>query len=269
MKILSRLTLVMFLSLLMFTIYPFLVYSQQPTANISLSKTASDTSVLSGTTVSYLFNATNTGETSLTGAISDDVIGTIGSFVNLQPGGWVGFNVSQVLTQSTLNNATVYGVDSYGANVTATASAYIEVIQPIIKVCKTGTPKIQPFPGTITWNVTVTNTGQLPVTAVNVTDSQHGYLGSIGVLNPGQTVFFTVVESNLPPGTYVDNATAYAYYEPSDSIISDSDSAISYVKRGFVVPEVPFGTLMISASMFVGIACYFAIPKIRKKQNKS
>ena len=269
MKILFRLTLVMLSSLLICSIIPFLTYAQLPVADISLTKTASDTSVLSGSTVSYLYNVTNIGETALTGSIYDDAYGTVGNYVNLQPGGWVGFNVSHTLTQSTLNNATAYGVDSYGANVTATASAYVEVIQPTIKVTKTGTPKIQPAPGVITWNVTVKNTGQAPVTAVNVTDSQHGYLGSIGTLNPGQTVFFVIVESSLPIGTYANNATAYAYYEPSDSIISDSDCDVCYVKHGFIIPEVPYGTLMISAAMFIGLASYYAIPKVRTKKRQS
>ena len=99
----------------------------QATARISLTKTPSATRVLNGTTVSYLYNATNLGDTALTGAIYDDEFGLVGSFVNLQPGGWVGFNVSHVLTHSTYNVATAYGVDEYGQNATSTASAYVRV----------------------------------------------------------------------------------------------------------------------------------------------
>ncbi|MHA2231391.1 MAG: PKD domain-containing protein [Candidatus Hodarchaeales archaeon] len=32
-----------------------------------------------------------------------------------------------------------------------------------------------------------------------------------------------------------------------------------------VIPEVPLGTLMLSAAMIIGLACYITIPKIRKK----
>ena len=98
-----------------------------PRPSISLTKTPSATCVLNGTSVSYLFNATNTGHTDLTGAIYDSALGHIGSFVNMAPGGWVAFNVSHVLTHSTYNVATAYGVDQYGNNVTATASAYVKV----------------------------------------------------------------------------------------------------------------------------------------------
>jgi hypothetical protein len=99
----------------------------QSNAAILLTKTPSATRVLNGTTVSYLYNATNVGDTALTGAIYDSVFGEVGYFVDLAPGGWVGFNVSHVLTHSTYNVATAYGVDQYGQNVTSTACAYVRV----------------------------------------------------------------------------------------------------------------------------------------------
>ena len=101
-----------------------------PVAGISLTKTPSATKVVVGSSVSYLYNVTNTGETALTGAIYDDEFGAVGSFVDLQPGGWAGFNVTHVITQNTYNVATAYGVDQYGNNVTSTASAYVSVCNP-------------------------------------------------------------------------------------------------------------------------------------------
>jgi hypothetical protein len=178
--------------------------------SISLTKTPSATLVESGSIVSYLYNASNTGETALTGGIYDDVYGSVGSFVDLAPGGWVGFNVSHTITDSTTNIATAYGLDKFGRNVTSTDSAFVEVPGPEISVTKNGDPVTQIAPGTITWNVTVTNTGGYSLTGVNVSDTRHGYLGSIGTLDPGQTIFFVIIESSLPPGTYYDNATAVA-----------------------------------------------------------
>ena len=96
-------------------------------ADISLTKTPSATRVVNGTAVSYLYNATNTGETALTGSIYDDQFGAVGNFVDLQPGGWVGFNVTHIITQNTTNIATVFGVDTYGQNVTDTDTATVLV----------------------------------------------------------------------------------------------------------------------------------------------
>jgi hypothetical protein len=216
--------------------FPSIAHAQTTTvAGISLTKTPSANDVVSGSTVSFLYNATNTGTTDLTGAIIDDVFGPVGSFVNLAPGGWVGFNVSHVLTESVFNTATAYGVDEFGQNVTDSASAFIQVRVPTISVEKTCSPEEQLAPGTITWNVTVTNTGAIPLTAVNITDTRHGYLGSIGTLNPSQTIFFVIIETGLPPGTYYDNATAVGAYE--FGTISDSDDASCVVKPVYVRKE--------------------------------
>jgi hypothetical protein len=120
-------TLVLLLIMLIVTVFPIQANAQPPEADISLTKTPSATKVVPGTAVSYLYNATNTGETALTGAIYDDQFGPVGSFVNLQPGGWVGFNVTHVITQNTTNTATAYGLDTYGQNVTDTATVTVIV----------------------------------------------------------------------------------------------------------------------------------------------
>ncbi|NVM57463.1 MAG: hypothetical protein HWN51_05025 [Desulfobacterales bacterium] len=83
-----------------------------------------------------------------------------------------------------------------------------------LTVTKTGTPSIQAAPGTITWNITVQNTGIVPLTMVNVTDSRHGAVGQFGNLAPGGIGFITIVEHNLPSGTYTDQAFAAGYYAP-------------------------------------------------------
>ena len=244
MKFSSRIALALLLSLLAVSEIPFLSSSPFPSiahaqtttvAGISLTKTPSANDVVSGSPVSFLYNATNTGTTDLTGAIYDDVFGPVGYFVNLAPGGWVGFNVSHVLTESIFNTATAYGVDEFGQNVTDFASAFVQVRVPTISVEKTCSPEEQLAPGTITWNVTVTNTGAIPLTAVNVTDTRHGYLGSIGTLNPSQTIFFVIVETGLPPGTYYDSATAVGAYE--FGTVSDSDDASCVVKPVYVRKE--------------------------------
>jgi uncharacterized repeat protein (TIGR01451 family) len=234
-----------------------------------LTKTPSKTKVLSGTTVSYLYNATNTGQTPLTGSITDDEFGNVGSFVNLIPGGWVGFNVSHVITANTTNIATAAATDSYGANVTDSAVAFVQVYNanPCIEVTKTGEPEHQRAPGTITWNVTVTNTGNVPLASVNVTDTLHGYLGSIGVLGPGQTIFFVIVETDVAAGVYNDVATAAGWYELGDIVVTDMDCAKCVVGGpDFVVPELPFGTIMAAVTIACALGAFFGISKLRKKR---
>jgi hypothetical protein len=110
-----------------------------------------------------------------------------------------------------------------------TSLAVKEALSQVITsltVTKTGTPTVQSAPGTITWNVTVTNTGDVTLTGVNVTDSRHGALGGFGALTPGATGFFTIVESDLPSGTYTDQAFAAGWYDPENlTVIGFSDLA--------------------------------------------
>jgi uncharacterized repeat protein (TIGR02543 family) len=195
-------------------------------AGISLTKTPSATRVLNGTTVSYLYNATNTGDTALTGGIYDDEFGAVGYFVDLQPGGWVGFNVSHVLTHSTYNVATAYGVDQYGQNVTSTASAYVKVRTPYACISLTKTPS-----ATIVWTGTsvsylynVTNAGYTALTGA-IYDDEFGLVGNYVNLAPGGWVAFNVTHV-LTHSTY-NTATAYGVDQYGTKVTS---TASAYVK---------------------------------------
>jgi len=73
------------------------------------------------------------------------------------------------------------------------------------------------------------------------------------------------VWNGATPGKYdivVDVDGDGLYYAEADAL---DDSDIEVTAGFFVVPEVPLGTLMASLAMIIGLACYFAIPKIRKK----
>ena len=195
-------------------------------ARISLTKTPSATRVLNGTTVSYLYNATNTGDTALTGAIYDDDFGLVGSFINLQPGGWVGFNVSHVLTHSTYNVATAYGVDQYGHNVTSTASAYVKVYNPYSSISLTKTPSAtRVWTGTsVSYLYNVTNTGYTALTGA-IYDDEFGLVGSYVNLQPGGWVAFNVTHV-LTHSTF-NTATAYGVDQYGQNVTS---TASAYVK---------------------------------------
>ena len=107
--------------------FTLLIHAQTPIVDVSLSVTPSKTLVLPGTSVSYLYNVTNTGEVPLTGNITDGTFGVVGSFVNLAPGGWVGFNVTHVITMNTSNVVTAYGFDQYQNLATDVVSVFVQV----------------------------------------------------------------------------------------------------------------------------------------------
>jgi uncharacterized repeat protein (TIGR01451 family) len=202
---------------------------------IQLEKSVNATTIHSGETVQYTFNVTNTGDSTLHDItvvdntldfIADPVIGPM----TLAPGesSVALLNVTIGGLGFLINTANATGISPDGQTVTDFDIVAVTVINPEVhpslEVTKTGTPDTQSSPGTITWNVTVTNTGDVPLTGINVTDSRHGNLGAFGVLNPEETGFFTIVEYNLPSGKYTDQAFAAGYYAPENlTVIAFSD----------------------------------------------
>ena len=95
---------------------------------ISLTKSASPTTVNSGDTVTYTYVVTNTGDVALTNvSVTDDVLGTIGTVASLAPGASTTLTKAVVVTASTpaTNTGTASGVDPLGNTVSATSHATI------------------------------------------------------------------------------------------------------------------------------------------------
>jgi hypothetical protein len=281
-KTVSRIALALLISLLVSSTFAFLVRAPAPlAAGILLTKTPSATKVLSGTSVSYLYNATNTGETDLTGAIYDDVFGEVGYFVDLAPGGWVGFNVTHVITQNTTNVATAYGVDQYGQNVTDSDSVFVEVyyLNPAIESCDSlGT--VEDSFGLME-DVYVVGSGFAPSTTYDLYVVLDEAVWSDGMVIPARvsgsaTSVSSDFAGNIPvtlawasplvPGKYdiVVDVNGNGVYDAGVDALDDGD--IEVTAGFFVIPEVPMGTLMASTALIIGFVCYFGFPKIRRKK---
>jgi hypothetical protein len=191
-KTASKILAILLLTFLLSSTFAFLAYAQTTSADISLTVTPSKTKVVAGTAVSYLYNATNTGEVPLTGAIYDYTFGHVGSFVDLAPGGWVGYNVTHVLTQNVSNTAMAYGVSQFGANVTSSASVFVEVYSGA-DISLTVTPsKTKVVAGTaVSYLYNATNTGEVPLTGA-IYDDVFGLVGNFVNLQPGGWVAFNI-----------------------------------------------------------------------------
>jgi uncharacterized repeat protein (TIGR01451 family) len=99
--------------------------------NISLTKTPSSTQVASGSTVTYTYNVTNTGDVILNNVdITDNTAVTpnpVTSGQTLNVSEMKTFTATAVITTNTTNIATTNGTDQTGAKVTATATATVTV----------------------------------------------------------------------------------------------------------------------------------------------
>ena len=264
MKTKSIVELILILVLLVGSPLVFLARAQIPIASIDLTKVASEKFVLSGTSVSYLYNVTNTGTTLLTGNITDNVYGTIGYFTDLQPDHWVAFNVTHVINCTMTNIATAMAEDQFGTPVSDSATATVIVLLegPHLTLTKVASDDFVFAVTSVSYLYNVTNTGSTSLTG-DIVDDLFGSVGSFVDLQPGGWVAFNV--THVINATTTNVATAIGVDE-FGQVVTDSDCATVMVKIPQVIPEVPIGTVSAAVSMVIAFGAYSIRLRKRKKQ---
>ncbi|MFC2031242.1 hypothetical protein ACFLWA_10985, partial [Chloroflexota bacterium] len=143
---------------------------------IEIVKTASEDTVLPGTSVTYLFEVTNIGDGALTSvSVTDTLCAPITLVSNdgngqLDPGEtWV-YVCSQALTEDTTNVATVTAEDPLGNPVEDDATELVDVIIAGLSIEKEVDEPVIYSGGTVVYTYTVENTGTDAITETLVTD---------------------------------------------------------------------------------------------------
>ena len=221
----------------------------QKTGTLNLNIAAPNAIANSGDTITYAFTVTNTGNVTLTNInLTEDVGGItiIGDpIVSLAPGASnsTSFTGSYVLTQADVdagtfsNTATVTGTPPTGSDVTDPDDD-TQTITPVpsINLVKTGTLDLgnnnrADEGDTITYAFTVTNTGNVTLTNVTLTDTVGGITingGPIASLAPGasnSTTFtgtYTLSQTDLDAATFTNTATVSGT-TPAGGSVDDSD----------------------------------------------
>jgi len=129
---------------------------------------------------------------------------------------WLSGKYGEVIT----NTATAYGTDALGLEVTAEATASVDILQPAIAIEKTGALfyDYELYQYYISYNYTVRNPGSTPLSDISVIDGiigeatyQSGDTNDNGLLDTDETWMFTAMYyPGSEDGEYVTNsATAY------------------------------------------------------------
>jgi LPXTG-site transpeptidase (sortase) family protein len=215
--------------------------------------------------INYTFTVANTGEVTLTNITLIDIVGGVsisgGPITSLAPGNSdnTTFIGTYTLTQADIdagmftNIASVTGAPPVGSNVSDTDS-YTQTLEasPSISLVKTGTLNIGlnsrvDTGDTITYAFTVTNTGNVTLNNVKLTDPTATISGgSIATLAPGvtdTTTFtgtYTLTQSDVDAGTFTNTATVTGTPPTGDDVTAQSsdtkplpaDKKISLLKTG-------------------------------------
>lgn len=152
------------------------------------------------------------------------------------------------------NTATVTGTASDGRQTSAQASHTVDIIHPAIRIVKTASPTSVAPEGTVTYTYKVTNTGDVILTDVKVTDDKLGDVCTIGTLDVGQTKTCTknfVTPANL--AAPIDNVGTATGRDPTGVDVEDMDTAtVGVVLATTVTP--PGGLAFTGASRVFQLA---------------
>ena len=227
---------------------------------IELVKTADPTVVNDGDTVTYTITVENTGDSDLTDVTVDDhlpgctLAGPTGDTHNtgvLDPDETWTYTCSITAGSEDIENtASVSATDEAGGTVSDTDTAFVDVINPYINVVKTADPTVVNDGDTVTYTITVENTGDSNLINVAVADHLPGCILSgpvgdthnLGVLDPDETWTYTcsvtagsqdivntatVTAADQAGGTLNDSDTiTVTVIDPGIDIVKTADPAV-------------------------------------------
>ena len=167
-----------------------------PVPSLQITKSASPTTVHSGDTVTYTITVTNpvAGSTATNVAVTDPVSPACNRTIGNVTGGTpVSYTCTGTAGSSTFTNvATVTGTNAQGDALSGSAQATVTVLNPKITITKTTDKTAYRAGQTVTFTITVTNTGDAALSAVTVADpAVTGCARVIGALAVGASTNYT------------------------------------------------------------------------------
>ncbi|WP_232825793.1 DUF11 domain-containing protein, partial [Algoriphagus litoralis] len=214
------------------------VARRQP--GIKLNKQSSTASYAQpGDVIDYTLTVTNIGNVTLDNILLDDQLTGITQVAlnDLLPGASTVIATSYTVTQTDLDAGTVdntASVSGQGPGGRTVASKDRESVPGVraggIQLIKTATPKLYIQAGqVINYTLEVTNTGNLTLDNVTVTDPLTNLNQNIGTLDPGAastiTTSYTILQSDVDNGTVTNTATAEGT-DPFNTTLSTTDSEV-------------------------------------------
>ncbi len=213
------------------------------TATLQVTKTPSAQTANVGETVTYQFLVRNTGSVTINAlSLADDKLGTVALDTNtLAPGASANGSATHLVVEADLpgpltNIVTVSGTDSQNKAVSSTATATVQLTYAAaLQVTKTPSASTAAMGETVTYQFSVTNTGNVTVNALTLTDDKLGAITlNTALLAPGATATgsatHTIVETDLP-GPLTNIATARATDSQNKPVTATATATVTLTYR--------------------------------------
>jgi uncharacterized repeat protein (TIGR01451 family) len=216
--------------------------------HISISKSPDAQTILVGQTATFSITVTNDGDATLTNVVVTDALAPgcartkadIPALASMAPGATVTYSCTLAnVTSSFTNVAVATGTPPVGPNVSAQDNAAVTVVppatHPAITIVKNPKSQTVTSGGTATFTITVTNTGDVALTNVAVSDALSPNCNhTIGTLNPGQAVSYTCTRANV---TASFNNVAVATGHAGATTVTAQDTAPVTAKAAPLKPK--------------------------------
>ncbi len=214
---------------------------------ISITKNPKSQTIASGGTANFTITVKNTGNVTLTNVTVTDAQapGCNAALGTMAPGASTTYNCSLAnVTSGFTNSAGATGTPPSGPNVTATDTAPVTVTpppapvaHPAITIKKDPNSQTIGVGGTASFTITVTNTGDVTLTDVTVSDpSSPNCDRNLGTLTAGQSKNYTCTRKNV--NANFENVANVTGKPPTGAPVTATDNANVKVKA-FVPPQNP------------------------------
>jgi uncharacterized repeat protein (TIGR01451 family) len=179
--------------------------------HISISKSPDAQTILIGQTASFTITVTNDGDSTLTNVVVTDALAPgcartsadIPGLASMAAGATVTYTCSLANVAASFTNVAIAtGTPLVGPDVTAQDTAVVTAVapatHPAITVVKNPKSQTVTVGNKATFTITVTNTGDVALTNVTVTDAQSPNCNrTIGTLAPGASSSYTCTRANV------------------------------------------------------------------------
>jgi gliding motility-associated-like protein/uncharacterized repeat protein (TIGR01451 family) len=211
---------------------------------ITVTKTADPTTYDTvGDVITYTISVENTGNVTVSDIdIVDDLTGDTWFIASLDPGAVETFIATYVITQADLDNGSVTntvtaeGEDTNGDPVMDSDSETVTAIQnPEITVTKTADQTTYDTLGDIIeYTITVTNTGNVTVSDIDIVDDLTGDSWNIVTLAPGAVETFiatyVITQADLDNGSVTNTVTTEGEDTNGDSVTDSGSATVTAVQ---------------------------------------
>ncbi|TLM80587.1 MAG: hypothetical protein FDZ70_00090 [Actinobacteria bacterium] len=177
---------------------------------LSVDVSASAAVAVAGMPVTYTYAVRNSCSATLPAvSVIDDRLGGVLATVAVPAGAQITTTAVGTLSANTTNTATARAQDAWGRVVTATDAVGVRVVHPALTVAKSADASLAVAGQLVTYAYTVTNTGDVSLNGITLTDDRLGVVGSGIALAPGSsaTRWQSIVASQSATNTVVATGT--------------------------------------------------------------